>query len=566
MFSVKKLFVLLVSVNVSSVFAADVIDLSQQKNSFLRSFLPKPSLGPGKSANNLREINQSNDFNNMLHVRLQQNYLGYPIWGADAVVHVPQSAIHNKKLSGILAGASQSNKTSMNGMFYQNIQKDLAKTPAYIFSTAQAEKALDHALALFGLKKENELIKDKKSQLIVYIDKKNIAHWAFHVSFYLKGTGRPSHPSYLLNAEDFTVYKKWNNVRTLAKNLDKVKGGGFGGNSKIGKLVYDGLSGNLPALDILRDRKNKLCFLANEDVTVSDFRTDSLVKFSCHSQHHGHNNVFWDGESDQINEAYSPSNDALYAGKIVKEMYQSWYNIPVLTDEDGKAMVLSMITHSPNYDIFGNTDPDNAFWSDYEQKMYFGDGFERFYPLTSSIGVAGHEITHGFTYQHSNLMRDEQAAALDESFSDMAAQAVEFYAFGKNSWKICEEIWKESEKGALRYLDEPTKDCKDIKPEDELECSIDNAKDYYDGIDPHHASGVFNRAFYLLANSPGWSVKKAFDVMVKANQHYWTSNTTFNQAACGVIWATRDYGYEVSAVTAAFNSVGINTNECYAMV
>ena len=32
--------------------------------------------------------------------------------------------------------------------------------------------------------------------------------------------------------------------------------------------------------------------------------------------------------------------------------------------------------------------------------------------------------------------------------------------------------------------------------------------------------------------------KKAFDIMVKANQEYWTSQSTFYECACGVISAT----------------------------
>ncbi|WP_171523426.1 M4 family metallopeptidase, partial [Acinetobacter baumannii] len=66
--------------------------------------------------------------------------------------------------------------------------------------------------------------------------------------------------------------------------------------------------------------------------------------------------------------------------------------------------------------------------------------------------------------------------------------------------------------GALRYMDQPSRDGR----------SIDNASQYYNGIDVHHSSGVYNRAFYLLANSPGWDTRKAFEVFVDANRYYWT--------------------------------------------
>jgi Zn-dependent metalloprotease len=36
-------------------------------------------------------------------------------------------------------------------------------------------------------------------------------------------------------------------------------------------------------------------------------------------------------------------------------------------------------------------------------------------------------------------------------------------------------------------------------------------------LDVHYSSGVYNRAFYTLATTSGWSVKDAFAVMLRAN-------------------------------------------------
>ena len=46
-------------------------------------------------------------------------------------------------------------------------------------------------------------------------------------------------------------------------------------------------------------------------------------------------------------------------------------------------------------------------------------------------------------------------------------------------------------------------------------------------MDVHHSSGVFNYAFFLLSNMPGWDTKTAFEVMVLANRLYWTEDSTF---------------------------------------
>lgn len=116
---------------------------------------------------------------------------------------------------------------------------------------------------------------------------------------------------------------------------------------------------------------------------------------------------------------------------------------------------------------------------------------------------------------------------------------------GKNDFLIGYDIKKGS--GALRYMDQPSRDGR----------SIDNASQYYNGIDVHHSSGVYNRAFYLLANSPGWDTRKAFEVFVDANRYYWTATSNYNSGACGVIRSAQNRNYSAADVTRAFSTVGV---------
>jgi pseudolysin/vibriolysin len=87
--------------------------------------------------------------------------------------------------------------------------------------------------------------------------------------------------------------------------------------------------------------------------------------------------------------------------------------------------------------------------------------------------------------------------------------------------------------------------------------SIDNAAQYYDGIDVHYSSGVYNRAFCTLAKTAGWDTRKAFEVFHDANALYWGPSETFDTGACGVEGAAKDRGYAVADVTAAFTAVGV---------
>ena len=231
-----------------------------------------------------------------------------------------------------------------------------------------------------------------------------------------------------------------------------------------------------------------------------------------------------------INGAYSPLNDAHYFGGVIQNMYTAYTG--------GKALSFQLVmrTHySSSY--------ENAFWDG--AQMSFGDGASTFYPLVS-VDVAGHEVSHGFTEQHSNLTYSGQSGGMNEAFSDMGGEATEYYWKGSNDFLVGPEIFKAS--GALRYMNNPPQDGS----------SIDNAANFTSSMDVHYSSGVYNKAFYLLATKPGWNVVNAFKVFARANALYWTPSSTFNSGACGVQTAATDLGFTVADVTAAFTSVGVS--------
>lgn len=534
-------------------YAAKLVDLSHQNVSSLQSFIPSqistPKGSTAKGVINVEEVSRSVDFNQTLHVRVKETYSGYPVWGGDGIVHIPHGASTAKSLTNVIGAAKNSNGF-MNGTLYQDINPDLVSAPEYVFSQSQAQKAQQQAISDYQHKLSGKSeIKDQKSSLIVFIDKDNKAHWAYLVSFYAtppKMGEMPAKPVYIMDAVSFKVYEQWNDIKTAQQlSIDDTLGGGFGGNERMGKLVYDGLKGNLPKLNIKRDAASNSCYWQNADVTVKNHDTGQVMSFPCDATNPDHDNIYWIGDKDAVNGGYSPADDALFGGVVIKNMYQDWYKVPVLT-ESGKPMMLNMVVHDHI---------DNAYWDGHQ--MTFGDGVSMFYPLTS-LGVAAHEISHGFTQQHSGLVYYAQSGGMNEAFSDMAAQAVEFYAYGHNSWQIAPEIFKEPDE-ALRYMDMPSKDCHGRKPGNW--CSIDNMSQYDTGLDVHHSSGIYNRVFYLIGSF--WTPKKAFDVMVHANMYYWTPNSTFAQGACGVIKAAKDYRYDLNTVIGAFETVGIDVNQCF---
>ncbi|MCS9405943.1 M4 family metallopeptidase, partial [Pseudomonas aeruginosa] len=62
---------------------------------------------------------------------------------------------------------------------------------------------------------------------------------------------------------------------------------------------------------------------------------------------------------------------------------------------------------------------------------------------------------------------------------------------------------------------------------------------------------------HLLANSPGWDTRKAFEVFVDANRYYWTATSNYNSGACGVIRSAQNRNYSAADVTRAFSTVGV---------
>src|SRR5437868_3829924 len=105
-------------------YAAEKINLMQQPFTL-------NTLSADQSNINVIETSRAVDVNQTLHVRIQETYAGYPVWGADGVMHI-SNAKDNKAAAN----------TYMNGVMYKNIKADLAGTSKIVFTAAQAEKAL----------------------------------------------------------------------------------------------------------------------------------------------------------------------------------------------------------------------------------------------------------------------------------------------------------------------------------------------------------------------------------------------------------------------------------------
>ena len=339
---------------------------------------------------------------------------------------------------------------------------------------------------------------------------------SYAVSFFADSAegGYPTRPTFLVDANSGEVLFQYEGL------THATVGTGPGGNTKVGQHEYGTDFGFLDVAE-----SGTTCTMNNFNVKTVDLNhgTNGSTAYSYTCP--GNTKKF-------INGAFSPLNDAHYFGGVVFDMFNAWVGTPPLTFQ------LTMRVHySNNY--------ENAFWDG--SSMIFGDGASTFHPLVS-LDVSAHEVAHGFTEQNSNLIYSGQSGGINEAYSDMAGEAAENFSRGSNDFLVGADIFKGS--GALRYMDNPPLDGR----------SIDNAADYTNGLDVHYSSGVYNKAFYILATKTKWDVRKAFEVFSCANQNYWTPSSNFDSAAIGVKDCAFDWGYTTADVIDAFDLVGVKAD------
>ncbi|MCX7513906.1 M4 family metallopeptidase [Frateuria sp. STR12] len=386
-----------------------------------------------------------------------------------------------------------------------NLAAPVSVTPRLSGAQAIAKlKAHVHTALLAGASIHNQ-----KADLFVYPQENGSPRLVYRTSYVVLGN-HASRPTAIIDAHTGEVIKSW-------EGLTDATATGPGGNQKTGKYYY---GTDYAALQVTQS--GSTCQLKNTDVVTYNLNHGSgggsIVTFTCPNS-----------DTDPTNGAYSPVNDAHHFGGVVHDMYVAYTGAQPLN------MQLRMNVHYlSNY--------ENAFWDG--TAMYFGDGASTFYPLVS-LDVTSHEISHGYTEQNSGLEYSGQSGGMNEAYSDIAGEAAEFYDRGAADFLVGADIFKGS--GALRYMCNPPQDGG----------SIDNASDYYNGLDVHYSSGVYNKAFCLLAKTSGWDVKKAFQVFQLANKSYWNASTDFDDGACGVESAADDLGYNKSNVVAAFTGVGV---------
>jgi len=216
-----------------------------------------------------------------------------------------------------------------------------------------------------------------------------------------------------------------------------------------------------------------------------------------------------------------------------------------------------------NSSVHYSTNYNNAFWNG--SQMVYGDGDgTTFSPLSRSLDVVAHELTHAVTGSTAGLVYRNESGALNEAMSDVFGAATEIYSDGGinvNTWLIGDEIYTPGTAGdALRYMNDPV---------------LGGDYDYYptryigtsDNGGVHWNSGIQNLAFYLLVQGgthprsktttsvTGIGIAAAEKIFYRALDVYSTSSTNFRVMRDYTLRAAGDlYGTTSASYTQTGNA------------
>ncbi|WP_421879677.1 choice-of-anchor D domain-containing protein [Marinoscillum sp.] len=209
----------------------------------------------------------------------------------------------------------------------------------------------------------------------------------------------------------------------------------------------------------------------------------------------------------------------------------------------------------------------NAFWDG--SRMTYGDGDGVSATALVCLDIVGHEITHAVTQYSAGLVYSYESGALNESFSDIFGQAIEFSTSPETaSWNLGDEIYTDGV-SMIRSMSNPNQEG---QPDTYL-------GDYWytgsgDNGGVHYNSGVQNFWFYLLVeggvgtndngtsyNVSGIGLESAAAITYRNLTYYLTSTSQYVDARSGSELAAIDlFGIgspEYEAVVEAWNAVGV---------
>ena len=490
----------------SSASANDALTFLQQNKEKIKIKNPKA---------NLKQSNSVKDELGMTHVRFNQTKNGVPVEGAEIIVHYNQD----------------NEITVVNGAYNEEVEVSKFDTSP----TLSTEDALE--VAKSSTSAPSNLDQVPTSELVIYpFEGKN--HLTYKVNVNFLGD-EPGNWFVFVDATSGKVVDQYNAIMDAGQYKTQTGTG-------------TGVLGDHRLLHMTKSKAEKEGIIFQ----LADYSHEGLEGILTYDYSKNYLDLFSNNSAAFKSEFAEPAVDAHYNSEQVYDYYLSEHGRNSL---DGNGMPIQSVVHyGDNY--------NNAFWNG--TYMVYGDGDGEFFiPLSASLDVAAHEMTHGVTSNSANLIYRFQSGALNEAFSDIFGALIE-----DSDWEIGEDIMAPAAvadgRTSLRSLSNPSKypvgaayvpygngEGKYPSHMDEfydLPASLDNG-----GV--HINSSIINHAAYLTAQEIGRD--KLGQIYYRALTQYLTPTSDFSDARQAIVQSAVDlYGENSTEVVAArggFDSVGI---------
>ncbi|MHB1278761.1 MAG: M4 family metallopeptidase, partial [Bacteroidia bacterium] len=463
------------------------------------------------------------------HQRYEILYLGYPVDGASVTAHLEGGQLHS--IDAALFELPQSLSPIIPPE--EAIQKALENKPSNTFIwNDPAEEAL-----LKELKKDEKASYSPQPKLSWFpVDPANPGGpWVLSYSMNIYSLEPLFHDKVYVNAGDGSILFRENLLHDI-----NIYGTAITRYSGTQTIRVDSMSNGLYRL---RD--------SSLGAQIQTFDLNTSTNYANAVDFIDSNNV-WNTVNTQQDEI---ATDAHWGAE--KTYLYFFTNFNRQSFDNQGATIRSYVHYSNNY--------NNAFWNGYF--MTYGDGNgTTFTPLTS-LDVCGHEIGHAVTTYTANLIYQNESGALNESFSDIFGNSIEFENKSNASWKIGEEITPNG--SGLRNMEKP-----------KLKGNPDTYKGQYwyngsgDNGGVHTNSGVQNYWYYTLCEGDTGTNDKGFfyevdslgrpvtqQIMYRSLSVYLSRFSNYADARFFSILAAKDLhgacSQEMIAVTNAWYAAGV---------
>ncbi|WP_421894665.1 choice-of-anchor D domain-containing protein [Marinoscillum sp.] len=480
---------------------------------------------PERSALQLKS--KSTDPHGEVHMRYTQTYDGLEVLGAEYIVHTKgQNAISAN--GSVLKEISLNTQPSITREAALQLALDQVQAEVYMWESEENEQFLKQETkdAHASFHPQSRLVLSRRKY-----DKGQPLNLVYQFDIYAQQPlGRYNVE---IDAHSGEVINIYNKIHTIAAE-------------GTGQSLYDGV------VPILLNFDGGTYYLS-DDSTGGGIYTYDLK----HGTSYGSATLFSEPDShfDQTN---SQAGVSAHFGAAATYGYFS-ENFGRDSYDDAGARIRSYVHYSTGY--------FNAFWDG--SRMTYGDGNGTTASALVSMDIVGHEITHAVTQHSAGLVYSYESGALNESFSDIFGQSIEFETFPETaSWNLGDQIYFDGV-SMIRSMSNPNAEGQPdtYRGDHWYTGSGDNG-----GV--HYNSGVQNFWYYLLVEGGAGTNDNGYDYNVmsiglEAAQQiayrnltvYLTSTSDYSDARIGSEQAAIDLfgssSEEYLAVVEAWNAVGV---------